>query len=83
LPAVGKLSVTDWLDERNRLSAEVEAQMPRNSEMLEVTDPEERKFIDALLPPGVCRKVFRRTICKEVALCRTCIDATRGRNAAV
>src|SRR3954470_14790170 len=25
---------------------------------------------------GACRKVFPRTICKRVALCRACIDAT-------
>src|SRR3954451_3087543 len=27
-----------------------------------------------------CRKVFSRTICDGVALCRTCIDVTIGRN---
>src|SRR4051794_24250728 len=30
-----------------------------------------------------CRKVFPRPICKGVALCRTCFDATKGRNSAV
>src|SRR3954468_2823764 len=29
---------------------------------------------------SACRKVFPRTICKGVAYCRTCIDATIGRN---
>jgi len=32
---------------------------------------------------GACRKVFLRTICREIALCRTCFDTTMDRNSAV
>src|SRR6187551_2899321 len=32
---------------------------------------------------GACRKVFPRTICEPVALCRTCFGTTMDRNSAV
>ena len=41
----------------------------------------DRLLVGARPQPGACRKVFLHGICKGGALCQTCIEATRGRNA--